>query len=58
MLVSAVSMNGVVPAIKKPKQSSSNYASNVSTLHNDTSQKSGMSFEGWIVKVNIINMKK
>lgn len=44
MLVSAVSMNGVIPAIKNFKQSNSNYASTAQT--HDTFQKSGVSFGG------------
>lgn len=35
MLVSAVSMNGVIPAVKNSPKSNSNYASNVSNLSFD-----------------------
>ncbi len=42
MLVSAVSMNGVIPAVKNSKQSHPNYASIAQT--HDTFQKSGVSF--------------
>lgn len=42
MLVSAVSMNGVIPAIKNSKQSNSNYASTSKT--HDTFEKPGVNF--------------
>jgi len=43
MLVSAVSMNGVIPSIKNSKQSNPN---SVSKSNNDTFQKSQVSFGG------------
>lgn len=42
MLVSAVSMNGVIPAVKNSPKSNSNYASTAQS--HDTFQKSGVSF--------------
>lgn len=49
MLVSAVSLHGVIPAVKNSPKSNSNYASTAQT--HDTFQKSGVNFGTTLAEV-------